>query len=122
ERVDSLAGGYAEVLKACFRNDRLALCSLAFTLFKKVIIMPPQHSIRSIGMGGGGALSAPSISPQLIGNMPRWLFLACDLYALYRSTDGGQNWDFINQRLMRSEQLMTNVQGAQIPGCRVAFD
>jgi len=73
-------------------------------------------------MGGGGEMSAPSLSPQLNGNVPSYMFLACDLTGLYRSTDGGQQWDFINQREMRAEQLATNLGGKNIPGCSIAFD
>ena len=79
-------------------------------------------AIHTVGMGGGGEMSAPSLSPQLTSNLPRWMFLGCDLLGLYRFDGTTQTWDFVDQRQMRAEQLAKNLGGKNIPGCRVAFD
>jgi photosystem II stability/assembly factor-like uncharacterized protein len=44
------------------------------------------------GMGGGGAMFAPAISP----NDPDLMFVSCDMGGFYRSADGGNTWQMIN--------------------------
>ena len=43
----------------------------------------------SVGLGGGGSIFAPVISPS----DPTIIFTSCDLNGLYRSTDSGQHWN-----------------------------
>ena len=50
------------------------------------------------GMGGGGAMYAPSVSPHDTDLM----FVSCDMGGFYRSTDGGNSWQMINFREMHS--------------------
>lgn len=51
----------------------------------------------NIGLGGGGSMYAPSISPWF----PNLMLLACDMGGLYRSTNNGQTWQMIDGRDMR---------------------
>ena len=46
----------------------------------------------TVGMGGGGAQYAPSISP-LNSNLR---FIGCDMSGWYRSTDGGNSWNMLD--------------------------
>jgi|GEM_PF-1126638 len=46
----------------------------------------------TVGMGGGGAEYAPSISP-LNSNLR---FVGCDMSGWYRSTDGGNTWNMLD--------------------------
>lgn len=52
---------------------------------------------RSIGIGGGGGLFYPAISPH----NSRLLFISCDMGGIYRSSDGGLSWRMINGRQAR---------------------
>ena len=47
-----------------------------------------------LGLGGGGAMFVPAISPA----DPRLMLLGCDMTGSYRSTDGGRNWEMIHYR------------------------
>jgi len=66
----------------------------------------------SLGLGGGGAIYEPVISPH----DPAIMFVACDLGALYRSTDGGHNWTMVDRRKVGTTPI---VNGARFG---VAFD
>ncbi len=57
---------------------------------------PPAWS--SLGLGGGGAMYTPAISPA----DPRLILLSCDMGGAYRSTDGGTNWELIHYRQLTS--------------------
>jgi len=86
------------------RKARLAVCvwcilGAAFlggsmSLYGAVAVGPFQN----VGLGGGGAMFAPSSSPL----DPSLMFVNCDMGALYRSTDGGKNWRMIDFRETRS--------------------
>ncbi|MGD0091091.1 MAG: hypothetical protein ABSE73_14330 [Planctomycetota bacterium] len=52
----------------------------------------------NIGLGGGGAMFAPSSSPH----DPNLMFVNCDMSGLYRSTDGGKSWRMVDFRQTRS--------------------
>lgn len=52
----------------------------------------------SLGLGGGGAMFTPAISPA----NSNLLLLNCDMGGAYRSTDGGQNWEMIHYRQLDS--------------------
>jgi photosystem II stability/assembly factor-like uncharacterized protein len=47
---------------------------------------------RSVGIGGGGGMFDPAISPH----NARLLFIACDMGGIYRSSDGGHSWRMID--------------------------
>jgi hypothetical protein len=65
--------------------------------------MPSQ----TLGLGGGGAMYYPVVSPHDANLM----FVACDLTGLYRSENGGSTW-----RVVDGRQMQGNSQ------CSVAFD
>ncbi len=46
----------------------------------------------SLGLSGGGGMFTPAISPA----DPNLLLVNCDMSGIYRSTDGGQNWEMIH--------------------------
>jgi photosystem II stability/assembly factor-like uncharacterized protein len=52
----------------------------------------------SLGLGGGGALFTPSISPA----NPDLILLNCDMSGAYRSTDGGGSWEMIPYQQLTS--------------------
>jgi photosystem II stability/assembly factor-like uncharacterized protein len=55
-----------------------------------------------LGLGGGGAIYAPAISPA----DPRRILLSCDMSGVYRSEDGGKSWEMIHyQQLTGSTQV-----------------
>jgi photosystem II stability/assembly factor-like uncharacterized protein len=46
----------------------------------------------SLGLGGGGAMFTPAVSPA----DPNSILVNCDMGGVYRTTDGGQNWELIH--------------------------
>jgi photosystem II stability/assembly factor-like uncharacterized protein len=59
-----------------------------------------------VGLGGGGAMFTPAISPA----DPNRMMVNCDMSGAYLSRDGGQTWNLIHHR-----QLQGNIR------CRPAF-
>ena len=64
----------------------------------------------SKGVGGGGAVFSPKISPHNSNEV----FLACDMSLMHRSTDFGQNWSIIPFQQLTS-QRNSNVQFTSDP-------
>jgi len=60
---------------------------------------------QSRGMGGGGAMFAPSISPL----NPDLMFVSCDMGGFYRSADGADSWQLINFREINSSTAVRPV-------------
>ncbi len=58
---------------------------------------PARNAFAARGMGGGGGMFVPSISPY----NPDLMIVACDMGGVYRSDNGGKSWDLIpdQQRL-----------------------
>ncbi|MBL7802937.1 MAG: hypothetical protein JNL02_04315 [Saprospiraceae bacterium] len=54
------------------------------------------------GIGGGGYMYSPSISPH----DPDHIFLNCDMGGVYRSLDGGRSW-----QMQHYQQLVSQVKG-----------
>src|SRR6516162_8724211 len=52
----------------------------------------------ALGLGGGGAMYTPAISPA----DPKRMLLSCDMSGVYRSIDGGKNWELIHYRQLSS--------------------
>ena len=69
----------------------LALCSVL------VVFAKGGSEWRSVGLGGGGALFAPAISPH----NHRLLFVSSDMGGLFRSEDGGATWRLLDVRSVR---------------------
>src|SRR5450755_4072301 len=63
--------------------------------------------IKAFGLGGGGAMYVPVVSPH----NPFLRFVACDFGGLYRSVDAGANWDLLDRHSMHGNTL-----------CPVVFD
>ena len=55
-------------------------------------------SILSAGLGGGGAMYSPAISPL----DPFFRVVACDMGGLYRTLDGGTNWEMLDTRQVQA--------------------
>ena len=55
---------------------------------------PASQGWTSLGLGGGGAMYTPAISPV----DPNLILLGCDMSGAYRTTDGGRNWEMIHYR------------------------
>src|SRR5690349_11703125 len=78
------------------------ICALA------IVLLAGTHSVRaepahdkawtSIGLSGGGGMFTPAISPAV----PNLLLVNCDMSGVYRSTNGGQNWELIHYRQLTS--------------------
>jgi photosystem II stability/assembly factor-like uncharacterized protein len=61
-----------------------------------------NHTWKAIGLGGGGAMYMPAISPV----DPRRILLCCDMSGAYRSEDGGKSWEMIHyQQLTGATQV-----------------
>src|SRR5262245_28024842 len=54
----------------------------------------PAPEWTCLGLGGGGAMYAPAISPA----DPKLTLLSCDMSGVYRSVDGGRSWELIHYR------------------------
>ena len=57
----------------------------------------PTRRFINVGLGGGGAMYAPSCSPHDHNLM----FVACDMGGVYRSADGGRSWSLLDKRQLR---------------------
>jgi hypothetical protein len=53
-----------------------------------------SHSWHPLGMGAGGAMFTPAISPA----DPKRILVSCDMSGVYRSDDGGKSWEMIHYR------------------------
>jgi photosystem II stability/assembly factor-like uncharacterized protein len=80
------------------------LCLL--TLAASVAFALPPSSWRSVGVGGGGAMFAPSFSPHHADE----LFAACDMSELFHTTNLGETWSVVP---------FQEIQGARL--CQVRF-
>ncbi|MBN1646799.1 MAG: hypothetical protein JW874_02085, partial [Spirochaetales bacterium] len=57
----------------------------------------PEYSWQSRGIGGGGGLFCPSISPHN-GNI---IYMPTDMSAVYQTVDGGAQWETIHYKNLR---------------------
>jgi len=56
----------------------------------------------SAGLGGGGAMYAPQVSPFSSSLM----FVGCDMTGIYRTTDSGATWRMVDTRDANTRQTM----------------
>jgi hypothetical protein len=73
----------------------------------------------SRGLGGGGSMFAPSISPWTSPQPELW-FVACDMLGLYQSTDRGQNWTMLDAREVTGGDRFSVAFDPTTPGHYVA--
>jgi hypothetical protein len=71
----------------------------------------------TVGLGGGGAMYAPVISPHNQNVM----FVACDMSGLYRSIDGGSTWQMLDGRLMDGSVSMRSTKVGLADGFFLGF-
>lgn len=64
----------------------LLFCISAGASFQKTFAQAGNW--QSVGIGGGGALFAPSVNPV----NPREMYVSCDMSQTFHSTDGGRHW------------------------------
>lgn len=69
-------------------------CLTLFCLFFSIGLSAQPVQFDSRGIGGGGAMFQPVISPF---NTQHW-YAVCDMTELFHTTDGGQSWDFADFR------------------------
>ena len=60
-----------------------------------------SQTFKPIGMGGGGRMYTPAISPH----DPGILFVTCDARGLYKSSDGGDSWNVRDSKQIDSCNL-----------------
>jgi photosystem II stability/assembly factor-like uncharacterized protein len=99
-------------------NSKIILKIIKIFLFMFFIILYPLFVLCNwipVGIGGGGAQYAPSISPF----DPNLRFVGSDMKGWYRSTDGGLSWAMID-----FYQLVTDVDYGWNNGfmCKMAFN
>jgi photosystem II stability/assembly factor-like uncharacterized protein len=87
------------------RKPIMTICSVLFILLSlkahaatgQAAAAPIQATWESVGIGGGGGIFNPSISPH----DHRLIFVSCDMGGLYRSTDGGASWQMADGQAVR---------------------
>jgi hypothetical protein len=75
----------------------------------------------TVGLGGGGAMYCPRISPHRLPNGNRVMFVACDMRGLYRSLDNGQRWTMLDTRLVYGSSRFSVAFHPAIAGHVLAF-
>src|ERR1041385_7402719 len=76
----------------------LSILIIYNALFSLTSVGQPPSAFQSRGIGGGGALFAPSINPANHNE----IFMGCDMTELFHTTDLGDHW---------SELHFTKIQG-----------
>ncbi len=74
---------------------------------EKVELRRFETPYENLGLGGGGGMYTPAVSPV----DPKLMFMTCDMSGVYRSVDGGRTWQIIPFREIKSARSM-----------KVAFD
>lgn len=72
----------------------------------------------SLGLGGGGAMYTPAISPV----DPNLILLGCDMSGAYRTTDGGQNWEMIHYQQLNGSTTVRPAWHPADPNIAYAAD
>jgi len=89
------------------------LCTMTWLCFAG-----PPSEWRSVGIGGGGALFAPSFSPH----NPDEMYLACDMGEVFHTTDLGRHWTTIHFRRLQAWTYSPKVQFTSDPLVLYAVD
>ena len=76
--------------------SKIGLIFLVWNVICDALAQPAEWQSR--GMGGGGALFSPSISPH----NEQEIFIACDMTDLFHSTTAGRNWEIVHFEEIRS--------------------
>ena len=79
-------------------------------------IMPNTWEPR--GVGGGGALFSPAISPF----DPLEMFVACDMGQTFHTTSGGQRWETLDFRQIHGGNITAPIQFTRDPNILYAID
>lgn len=87
-----------------------------FTMGRSPCVLA-QTSISGVGIGGGGALFCPAVSPHDRNLM----FVACDMGGLYRSNDGGKRWSLLDQRRVKGSSRFSVAFDPTKPGRVIGF-
>lgn len=90
--------------------------AVLFLLLNTAFALDPA-SFRSRGIGAGGGMFAPAISPH----DPNLMFLAVDMSQVFRTMDGGLTWAIVDFTQLQGKQL-TEVQYTSTPGTLYAAD
>ena len=70
-----------------------------------------------VGLGGGGAIFDPKISP----NTSRPSFISCDMTGLYQRQPGSASWVMVDQRELTGSGFGDRPAGTPMGGFSVAF-
>ncbi len=79
---------------------------------------PVSQGWMSLGLGGGGAMYTPAISPV----DPNLILLGCDMSGAYRTTDGGRNWEMIHYRQLNGSTTVRPAWHPNNPSMAWAVD
>ncbi|MCB0667971.1 MAG: T9SS type A sorting domain-containing protein, partial [Saprospiraceae bacterium] len=80
-----------------YSGDLILILTVFLSFFSGILGAQPEEW-NSVGIGGGGALFAPSISPHDDSEY----FVSCDMTDLFHSIDAGQTWDVVPFTEIRS--------------------
>lgn len=90
--------GGEPVFTAAYSRKRLgALAAVVLGVFMTICVsagFAAEKEFSARGLGGGGGLFVPSISPA----SPQLLLVSCDMGGVYRSENGGQSWSMLHTR------------------------
>ncbi|MBS1536707.1 MAG: T9SS type A sorting domain-containing protein [Bacteroidetes bacterium] len=91
-------------------NKLYLMTFLVFTtVFSRINAQPTQWS--SLGIGGGGAFSSPSINP----NNPNEIFVASERSSVFHTTNLGDSWNTLDFRTLQSGIFTGKIQYTNDP-------
>jgi len=73
-------------------NTALLLAATVVSVAEAASPPGEEHVFQPIGMGGGGAIFAPSVSPY----DSNFMLISTDMSGCYRSLDGGKSWSLMH--------------------------